>query len=208
MSLHTRTQFYKLCGVTRGYLNMYIKRKKVIVRRKLIDDAVPENAYFLQNCLSRKSENGEIEKPEKLVSPMPDELVKDAVRKQVNGNSGGSKFDMEIEIKELEIIKKKEDIEIAKIKRAKMAGEVIPTELVLLIFASHFKSVTTSFHQAAEVLITTIAKQNNLDRKQIARIRGELIEVVNGAVSEGLKSSKKEMKHLVNEYSLRRNESS
>ena len=206
MSLHTRTQFYKLCGVTRGYLNMYIKRKKVIVRRKLIDDAVPENAYFLQNCLSRKSDNGEIEKPEKLISPMSDELVKDALRKQVNGNSSGSKFDMEIEIKELEIIKKKEDIEIAKIKRAKMAGEVIPTELVLLIFASHFKSVTTSFHQAAEVLITTIAKQNNLDRKQIARIRGELIEVVNKAVSEGLKSSKKEMKHLVNEYSLRRNE--
>lgn len=185
---------------------MYIKRKKVIVRRKLIDDAVPENAYFLQNCLSRKSEDGEIEKPEKLPSQMPDELVKDALRKQVNGNSGGSKFNMEIEIKELEIIKKKEDIEIAKIKRAKMAGEVIPTELVLLIFASHFKSVTTSFHQAAEVLITTIAKQNNLDRKQIARIRGELIEVINEAVSDGLKSSKKEMKHLVNEYSLRRNE--
>lgn len=208
MSLHTRIQFCELCGVTRGYLNMYITRKKVIVKRKLIDDAVPENAYFLQNCLSRSSENGEVEKPEKLISPMPDNLVKDAVRKQVNGSSSGSKFDMEIEIKELEIIKKKEDIEIAKIKRAKMAGEVIPTELVLLIFASHFKSVTTSFHQAAEVLITTIAKQNNLDRKQIARIRGELIEVVNKAVSEGLKSSKKEMKHLVNEYSLRRNESS
>ena len=185
---------------------MYIKRKKVIVKHKLIDDAVLENAYCLQNCLSRKSVNGEIEKPEKLITPMPDELVKSALRDQVNGNSGGSKFNMEIEIKELEIIKKKEDIEIAKIKRAKMAGEVIPTELVLLIFASHFKSVTTSFHQAAEVLITTIAKQNNLDRKQIAHIRGELIEVINGAVSEGLKSSKKEMKNLVNEYSLRRNE--
>ena len=188
MSLHTRVQFYELCGVTRGYLNMYIKRGKVIVRRKLIDDAVPENAYFLQNCLSRKSDNGNIEKPEKLPSQMPDELVKDALRKQVNGNSGGSKFNMDIEIKGLEIIKKKEDIEIAKIKRAKMAGEVIPTELVLLIFASHFKSVTTSFHQAAEVLITTIAKQNNLDRKQIARNSGESSEFVNGALSEGCKS--------------------
>ena len=104
----------------------------------------------------------------------------------------------------LGLAKVKEDIEIAKLKREKMSGELIPTDLVKVLFASHFKSVTTTFHQAIENLISTISKRNNLDREQVAKIRGELTKIINDAIESSLSLSGKELGNIVDEYSHKR----
>lgn len=209
MALYTRKEFFEKCGVTKGYLNVYIGRGNVVLTGKMIDDKIPKNAYFLQSCLDKKAvKNGKepgkkiIKLPKLATAEIVDEAQKDQ-GKELDEHTL-SKYSLELQKKELDIIKAEEDIEIAKIKRAKMAGEVIPTDLVLLLFASHFKNVTTSFHQATEILITAIAKENNLDRKQIANIRGQLIEIINKAIEDGLISSKNELKNLVTEYSMKR----
>ena len=209
MGLLTRKQICVICDVTKGYLNVYIGRGSVVLTGKMIDDTIPQNVYFIQKHKDKiATKNGEEVqgKLKKYVKPVSKEMADEAIDNE-NGavdEHSLSKYNLELQKRELDIIKTEEEIEITKMKRAKMAGELIPTDLVLLLFASHFKNVTTSFHQATEILITTIGKQNNLDRKQIAKIRGELIDIINSAINDGMDSSKKELKNLVIEYSAKR----
>ena len=209
MGLFTRKQICKICEVTKGYLNVYIGRGIVIVTGKMIDDTIPQNDYFIQKHKDKiAAKNGEEvkDKLQKYVKPVSKEMAEEAIKNENGGvnQHNLAKYNLELQKRELDIIKAEEEIEITKMKRAKMAGELIPTDLVLLLFASHFKNVTTSFHQATEILITTIAKQNNLDRKQIAKIRGELIVIINSAINDAMGLSKKELKNLVTEYSIKR----
>ena len=92
----------------------------------------------------------------------------------------------ELAIKELDIEKKRQDIELTKLKIAKLRGEVIPTDLVNIIFKQHFKSVTTAFHQGADNFISTITKSLGISRGDGAGLRGELIYIINHAVKDGI----------------------
>lgn len=206
MALYTRKQFYEKCGVTRGHLNMYIKRKKVLLTNEMIDDTLQENAYFMQKCLEKKGTKTNVEGVKKPIKPISEKIIKETKEAQ-NGDPDPeaiNQYNLGLEKKRLDIKKVEEEILIARIKREKMSGDLIPTDLVKVLFASHFKSITTSFHQAIENLISTIAKRNSLDREQVAKIRGELTKVINDAVGNSIETSKKELKNIVDEYSQKR----
>lgn len=205
MALYTRKEFYEKCGVSKGYLNVNIARGKIVLTGKLIDDAIPANAYFMEKRQEQKVEKKverALQKPPKPVSEADVEDIDQALE-DVDPDVQTA-YNLGLEKKRLDNAKAEEDLALARMKKEKMAGDLIPTDLVLLIFASHFKSVTTSFHQAAENLITTFAKQNNLNRDAIAKMRGNLIKVINKAVKEGVDSSKREVRNLVSEYSQKR----
>lgn len=172
----------------------------------MVDDTIPANAFFLQTQLDKRAaEKSEISVA-KPTTPITKEQVEEATESGVEPVDPDVLTNYNLGLEKLRLANKKaqEDLEISRMKKEKMAGELIPTELVLLLFASHFKSVTTSFHQAIENLLTTIAKQNDLNREAVAKIRGELIEVINKAVKDGLQSSKRDVASLVREYSQKK----
>ena len=120
------------------------------------------------------------------------------IQKQVHN------YNLDKQIKEAELEKKEQEIELNRLKIAKLSGEVIPTELVKNIFAQHFKSVTTAFHQGADNFIMTIAKMTGMNRDEMGKIRGQLIEIVNESVKEGVENSRESIRHLVREYGDKR----
>ena len=203
MALYKRKEFQEKCQVTKGYLNMYIKRGKVILTGNMVDDELSDNAFFLQTRLEKiaaESPTQSTKKPAPKLSEAAVAKVKEEQDKEPP-KEATEMYGLSVEKKAQEVKKLKSDIETAEMKRAKMAGELIPTDLVMTIFASHFKSVTVSFHQAANNFLSMIAKQNELDRDQVAKIRGELIEVINKAVKGSIQASKKEIRNVVAEYS-------
>ena len=206
MALYTRKQFYEKCGVARGYLNMYIKRNKVILTNGMIDDTLQENAYFMQKCIDKRGIKPDVDEVRKPIKPISEKIIEETkeAQNETDDPEAINQYSLGLEKKKLDIEKVEEEILITRIKREKMSGDLIPTDLVKVLFASHFKSVTTSFHQAIENLISTIAKRNSLDRGQVAKIRGELTKVINDAVSNSIEISKKELKNIVDEYSQKR----
>ena len=203
MALHERTEFAKLCGVDKSYITVYIGRKKLTLTGKLIDDSLPDNAFFLQKQLDKNGGKTTKDLPTKPPKQLSKEVAAEAQEEKEKGVSKESSamYGLTIDKKQLEVKKLESDIETARMKREKMAGVLIPTDLVMTIFASHFKSVTISFHQAADNFLSNIAKQNDLDREQVAKIRGELSEVINDAVKDAISASKKDIKKIVAEYS-------
>jgi hypothetical protein len=114
------------------------------------------------------------------------------------------KYNVETRIKNADLEKKEIDLQIAKVKLAKTMGDVIPTDMVKDLFAQQFKSVTTSFHQAADNFIMDIAKRAGLKRDDIADLRGKLIEMINEGIVEAQIESKKAVRVIVKDYSEKR----
>lgn len=203
--IYKRVDFAKMCGCGSNNLTTYFKRGKIIIDKNgLIDTGLKINKDFLEhrqlkmiaedNAKNMKTEISETKKQRLQKSVSSDETTMASV----------NKYDLELHAKELEIKKKEQDIELGKIKIAKAMGKVIPTDLVKSIFAQHFKSVTTAFHQQAENLLDTVSKQTGMKREQLTTMRGELISIVNKAIEDAATESKDSVKNLVNEYSEKR----
>ena len=207
MALYKRKEFYQKCGVSKAYLTTYIGRGKVILTGKMIDDYLPENAYFMKIRLDKMAVKGQeeglsvLEKPSK---PLTDKDINGLEDSNLKENEDGSLYKLSLEKKQLDIERAKEEIEIARLKKEKLSGDLIPTDLVRIVFATHSKSITINFHQAVENILSQIAKQAGLDRDQIAKIRGSLIEIINKGVKNALAASKKDLKNIVAEYSQKR----
>ena len=82
-----------------------------------------------------------------------------------------------------------------------MEGELIPTELVKQIFATHFKSFTQAFHNGAEQVAVDMVKRLNGGREDVSWAKGILVEIVNEAANKGRAMSQQEIKAIVDEYS-------
>lgn len=212
MALYKRKEFAEKCGVKKAYLTTYIGRGKVILTGKMIDDSIPENAYFMKvrtDKIAVEGEKGEPKGPKKPSKILTEAEVQDtegskAEESMKDEEEKRNMYNLGLEKKKLDIEKVKEDIEIAKLKREKLSGELIPTDLVKIIFATHSKSITTGFHQGVENILSQIAKQAGLDREQIAKIRGNLIDIINKGIKTAGTTSRKDLANVVAEYSQKR----
>ena len=200
MALLKPKEFYELCGITKSHFYVYKKRDKFILTNGMIDDTIEPNASFIKTCVERKDGRSEVEGSAEKPAQNPDGKVSGTTPDEFKPKDP-TKYSLELEVKRLSITKAEEEIQLAILKREKLAGEVIPTDLVRIMFASHFKNVTTYFHQAVENLITQIAKKNDLSREQVAKIRGKLTGVINKGIENALSASKKELKGIVEDYS-------
>lgn len=219
MPRYTRREFSDLCGIEANALAVYVGRKKVILNENgEVDTALPMNLAFLEK------RTGKTETPPIVVSepkrksrttttPTPKEPIpirKERALRNKHGKTDEEKeqlntnFEMDNAIKRLELEKKEQEVELNKLKIAKLQGDVIPTELVKVVFSQHFKSVTNAFHQGADNFITEITKMLSLDREQMVKLRAELVEIINTAVTDSIEESKESLRNIQDEYSQRR----
>ena len=217
MAKFKKREFYEHCGVAKSYFYQYVKRGKIHVSADgLIDTDMPMNRDFMDSRIrNKKSKAPEVEKVVQVVS-IPEtkprkntkqelaELAKRMKREDAADEAATRKYDLDRQIKEAELEAKEQQIELNRLKIAKLSGEVIPTSLVRVIFAQHFKSVTTAMHQGCDNFIMTISKVTGMKKKDMARMRGELIDIVNEAVRDGIDESKESVKNIVSEYSEKR----
>jgi len=193
MSLHKRKDFERIAGINSAFLTTYIKRGKIIVNEDgYIDDSVRENAEFLYSRIGESTEKRAV-----ITEPVKKTQSSQVVLKA----DYRSKFDLETSKKALDIEKTSEEIEILKIKKQKLQGEVIPTELVKVIFKQHSASITTSFKNGIENLILELSKSKNMTRTEVAEIRFRMTDIINEAVLESIGMSKKMIKNIIAEYS-------
>lgn len=230
MAKYSKSEFAELCDIGENYVRTYISRGKILIGDDgLIDTALPMNADFMAKragntdvqatipkhtaknigknihlnattipASNPKGKRGRPKKqPEREMSLQENEH-------DVTAQHQVTAYNLDKQIKEAELEKKNQEIELNKLRIAKMSGEVIPTQLVRDVFAQHFKSVTTAFHQGSDNFIMTIAKMSGMDRSQIAKMRESLIDIVNEAIKDSVENSKASIKNIVSEYKEKR----
>jgi hypothetical protein len=211
--------------VPRTTISIYKKRGKIqCVNNTDIILSSKLNMHFIEKAIDRLAEKKKITDKESFKKEKLAELFKlstevdieieieeeEEVEKEIKtpkknkNNILNEKYEAEVSVKQYDIQLKQQQIELNRLKIEKLSGDLIPTELVRVVFAQHFKNVSTSFHQAADGFISNIVKITGMDRQQMAGLRSELIRIVNESINEGVDESKKNVDQIVGEYSQTR----
>ena len=230
MAFHSKKEFAKLCGLETNGLAVYIKRQKVVCSGEYIDDSFPVNNQFLKNRLQfleqkstentsvvaeniiepkqiSKTEfatNHEPKKLPQLEAPVLEKHTKKLRKSDLNISAGINRFDLDNQIKLVELDKKTVETQLLRIKEEKLLGTVIPTESVKVLVTQFSKSIMSEFKNGTENILTKITAQANLNRNQVAELRAEFVEVINAAINASVDDAKKGLQNLVSEISLKK----
>ena len=217
MPRYSKKEFIDLCFITHATLSMNIKRKKVIPNsHDEIDTALAINNDFLlkyieknkqrilnPNSKKKKGKSNKIPTPSAPLPVSPPVKQRDVTPEDLAIEANAvAVYDLDKQKKLLEIEKLENENKISKIKLDKMNGVVIPTDLVMVLFGQHSKSLTTAFHQAAENFVVSMAQSYGVDKKSQAKMRGDLIAVVNKAIEDSLEISRDGIDNVVDEYAI------
>lgn len=229
MALYGIIEFAEICGVSKGFITMNKRRGKVVYSENGgIDDSNPINQAFLQRRLAakdkREAEQDFLDESEITPASTPglvpmigslnvNQIGPKLIRKAAPAPAKAKperrqpdpilqrKFELETQKTEAQVAKIRLDSEILEASRNKMAGKLIPTDLVVGVFQQNFKSFIDSFKNGVDNILTEVAKKARLSRNDVAELRGAMIKIINKSVDEGVDQSLKTVKNIVTEYS-------
>jgi hypothetical protein len=202
MATYSKREFADKCGMLSRALSVYVKRGKVVVGAdEMISDSDPVNKLFMEKQLSnpkrKVSAKSNVKSTKEAKSP------KQSKEEQERSKKLSDRMDLDTEKQRMAVRKMERETFLLEMQQQKLLGKLIPTDLVKALFGQHFKSVTITFKQAVDKLLTEFAKKAKMDRNGVAEMRMELIAVINKAVEDGIAESKKNIENIVSEYSQR-----
>lgn len=203
MILVPKKDFAKQCFLTVSNLGNYAKRKQVILSGDYVDLDIETNKIFLTKH-STKKEKGKPKPTEEELTIADPEYSQTKNLPSTSSNESSEDMSLILLNKQkiyLENQKKEREIAILEVRKQKLHGIVIPTELVKIIFTQHFKAVTAEFQNAADNLLMEIAKRKDFNRNELAELRGQLTDIINIAINKSVDSSKKTVENIVTQYS-------
>lgn len=213
MALHTKKQFSDLCGIATNNLSVQIARGKVILTGDIIDDTIDKNRAFLEKRISKKTIESEIspiaktKNHEQIIIPVPklsDQKIEQGSTDQkfelVSPDEKQSYTESERQLKYLDTVKRKAEIEKLYLDVAKKKGEVIPSELVKPVFLQHNQSIVTEFKNAADDIVRMFAKKKSLTVNEVAEITGELTSSINNAINKATTTTINSVDSIVNDF--------
>jgi hypothetical protein len=226
MAFYLRSQFAELCGVSKAEVSMNIKRGKIILSGDYVDDSIRSNAEFIEKwqikrglkiVSAKEPEPVAVLKPtsepipEAVPAPLPNRIPKIEPPKprpapkspniQPPNEFMYAGNQLDAQIKSVELERKLEDLEIAKLKRQKMAGESMPTDLVKNTISVYSRSVSRSFNNAADNLLVEFQTMADISREQVSVMRGKLNAIVNKAINDAYENAIDMVDNIVDEYS-------
>lgn len=211
MALYKREDFCALTGLQSRELSTYIKRGKVFLSGDLIDDAITQNAEFMQKraALLLKKNGGD---PAVVKTTHHDDVspnyknIKAHKFSDVPPAPGDKTPIVELERTKLILgnIKTTEEIEKIRLHNAKAAGESIPIDTVKVVVAQLAKGFITAFQNSSENFLIEISKKVGMDRVVLADSKGLLFKNINDAINKAVDESKKQITDIVKEYAVKK----
>jgi hypothetical protein len=208
VALHTKHQFAELCGFPAGKLlstlSVYTGRGNVVVGDgDFIDDTVEKNRSFLIKQRAKRNMPASW-----ISSPIP-ALVNTDFEKNLQTNPTGSFPEFAVEsqsyteserqLKYLDTLKRKKEIEKLDIEIAKKKGEVIPSDLVKPVFMQHNQSIITEFNNRSNDFIRIFSKKRSLTVEEIAEVKGEMVKWINEAMDKAILASVRSVENIISE---------
>ena len=220
-NLYTRKEFAALCHTTTAVITTNINRNKIILFDKKIDSGNAINKSFF-NKYSKKAEKAikEGNKP-KAKSPQAEKLYGDLVhtisreeviskaaekrRKKAN-DEADEVVSWEQRKKIADALLQERKAEQAQLQLEKMAGKLIPTDLVFDIIRVHNQSIFATFQNDAENLASIYCDILAAgDRKMLAEINDKLGDVISISIKRSEDVALAGITNAIEEYSKTRN---
>jgi len=229
MAKLTRKEFAALCHTNQQVINTNVGRGNLVVEFRKINTENAQNKAFFDRYQKkfddeRKSINQiydevvePVVKPKKkpLAKPLPTvkkkPIGKPVIAKKKQGdNEPQSAADLNSQkIVDWTLRKKQADAELVeykaeheRLKIEKMAGKLIPVDLVFQILNIHNKSIFSTFQSDAENLASVYCEiLAEGDRTKLAEITDKLSVIINLNVEKSKELSQMELNNAIAEYS-------
>jgi hypothetical protein len=197
----TKKQFADLCGMPTNRLAIYIQRKKIEVEDNEIDINNEHNRLFLEKYAKKESyvsPKKEKKKPEPtVIINLEPETISETPKERTNLTL----TQLEREKKLADLQKVEVDTRIAKLREEKLMGQNIPTELVKGVVSQMSKSFVSKFKDGAENILISVSKMKGLSNEEMAKLRGELVAIINESIKSSVNDCKKQVSTIVATYS-------
>ncbi len=197
MALLNTPEFAAAAGVSKAFISTYKKRGIIILGTDgLYDTKELKNQIFLEKQQAKAAVN---KKPS---DQDPDPVITGAVAASESkpATEKPAPNPDVLEVQAMEKDKKKTDLEILRMKRDKMRGDVVPTDVVKQAIARIFAGFQTNLKQGNENFLNEISKRANLNRNDLAELRQALAKILNDCIDGAVDSAKKELNNIVSEY--------
>lgn len=202
MALFKRADLVKKYGVSQAYLKSYIDRKQLkLNEQNLIDDGDPVNEAFIAKMEALKAEKNNIASASQNQSmQLPVYSSPQKKGKAFDPETTEIDFHNDYVMRKLEkyfkTSKVKEERDLARLKKEKIQGSTIPVDMIKALIVIQAESSRLAWTDATYGLITLFAAELKLTREQVARIKKELIPVINQAVDQAANLAKKELRRI------------
>lgn len=213
MALLTVKQFAALCHTTPAIVRTNKKRGRVVVVEGYVDTEDEINNTFFEHY-NQKFLDQRDKQPKKTKNSNTIEPVKKVIRKKPLPSAdkladskakSKNKIDWAERKAKAEAIYKERQAELQLVQLQKLAGKLIPTDLVFNIMLIHNKAIFAEFQNALENYASIYCDiLAGGDRKYLAEISGKLAKEMAKTIKKAEKVARKQIKNAVAEYSQTR----
>jgi len=185
MALQSRKNLTQMLGVSQAVITMAVKRGHLVADKNgYFDDQNQLNSYFIQKKLkgsapqSNDSDNEEIE-------PRRNEDIAQLAALKTK----------------IWIKKTNEEYEIARLKKEKIQGSVVPVDIIKTLLIMFSESVKVAWVDASEDMLIQVSAAHKLSRGEHGKLKAKLVDVVNRAVDHSVDDAKKSLRRIQGEFS-------
>lgn len=177
MAIYSKKEFAEKCNMPTKNLAVYVQRKQIVLGKKgTIDDTNEVNRLFLQ----KREAKGKVKAARKALTQVKTNDEEDAEEME---DAGIPSLTVSTQrLKHLDALKRENEIKKQEFELAKKKGEVIPIELMKPVVTQHNQSIVVEFKNAVDEIIRIISKRKSLSIEEIAEIKGESVQAINGAI--------------------------
>lgn len=213
MAILTIDQFATKCNMPRRALMVYVGRGTIVVDGEMIDTNHDKNVAFFNKREAKGLTVHKGVKPEKVSVPKVEQIPREETYKPptLPIQPDSDAMDGILPLSESERLYKhrmaekvKVDIEKVNLDISKKRGEVIPYELIIPLFLQHNQSLTSSFKNVAEAILTEYGLIKSFSTEEMAMLRGRMIDSINLGIKNAHASTSKNVANIVREFSEKR----
>lgn len=189
-------EFCNICGIESKHITTYASRKKIVLSGDYVDDANQVNQLFIskrQIQLAKKSAN-----------PAAVKEKTGAIDKKDDVEEVSGLVMLEKVKRDLDIVKKQNEIKLQEMEIKKRNGELVPTEAVKSLIIAHSESLKNSYYEAGENLIIDMSAVKQFSSVEVSELKTKLRDMVNKSLDSAIRTSKKSLAKIVDEYSEKR----
>ena len=203
MPIYTVKEFAALTGKTPKDIHTYAGRGKVVKTDKKIDTSDDINALFLEKYGVDVVESVpevvvKTEKPPKWATVKRETVKPEPPTKEQKEKQAQSKkmVAADLEIKNLNIRKKKSEIELEELRVKRLQGALMPKDQVLEITSTHFNSLTATYKAGLDEMLDTLITRKVIDRKEAIELKKVEVEIINKAIDDAIELTNADIEKL------------
>ena len=220
MGIYSRKEFASLCHTTAAVVSTNIQRGKIVEFEKTIDSDNAINKRFFNKYFKKHQEEIQASKRVKEIEQNYDDVVEkvvakatqktketktNAARKKQNKKAEES-VDWDLRKKKAETLLKERQAEKEQMQLEKLAGKLMPVDLVFSIIKSHNTEIFATFHNDAENLASVYCDILAAgDRKKLSEISEKLSVKLNDAIKRSKEVALSSIEAAIDDYSETRN---